>query len=146
MSSEPTTADDDVDELDDESEAEPSVENLANQSWPSASDKSETIEHEFMDGTNVEARVQDPDTETIIEFAMGGMGVGGEDKSQSQSQFDLCRAAIIEPELTIEDWRGFREADRLLLTDKVTEAIGLDRVMGFQDGGLEQQLEELVPE
>lgn len=129
----------------DDDAALPSIEELEAQEWDVSGDKQELIEHEFMNGDEVQFLCQDPDEESILEFVMGGMGDESQ-RSQSQVTFDLVSTAIVAPEITMETWRGMRPADRMQLADKVAGATGIDRIMGFRDGGLEEQLDDLLSE
>lgn len=115
------------------------------QEWPLDDDGQTEIEYEFLNGGTMKYLVQDPETETIMAFIAPEMA-DGEDKTQSERQFDLCRDSIVAPELTMEKWRDMRTADQIGLTNKVSEAIGLDRILGNAVGSRDQLPDELLPE
>ena len=117
---------------------EPSVDELEEQAWPEPDEKGGRIDHEFMDGTEMTFQVQDPDAEAIMSF----IGPNMEDKSQSQRQFEFVSAAVIAPEIPIERWREWREADRMGLTSKVSEVVGLDRIVDFRADDLDDLMSD----
>lgn len=114
------------------------------QEWPLDDDGQTEIEYEFLNGGSMKYLVQDPETETIMAFIAPEMA-DGEEKTQSERQFELCRDSIVAPELTMEKWRDMRTADQIGLTNKVSEAIGLDRILGFHEGSLDHLPDDLQP-
>lgn len=115
------------------------------QEWPLDDDGQTEIEYEFLNGGTMKYLVQDPETETIMAFIAPEMA-DGEEKTQSERQFELCRDSIVAPELTMEKWRDMRTADQIGLTNKVSEAIGLDRILGNAVGSLDHLPDDLQPE
>ncbi|SEH60458.1 hypothetical protein SAMN05192561_1123 [Halopenitus malekzadehii] len=123
------------------SDEELTLQELEDQDWEDIGGDPQTdITHEFMDGTERTFRVQDPDPDVIMKF----VSPSPDDTSREEELFEFVNKAVIAPEITMERWRGLRVADRIMLADKVGEVVGIDRVMGFSDGGLEAQLEELL--
>jgi len=123
---------------DDADTAAASVDELEAQEWPDPTDKGGQVTHEFMDGTEMTFKVQDPDAEAIMSF----IGPNMEDKPQSQRQFEFVSAAVVAPSIPIERWREWREADRMGLTSKVSEVIGLDRIVDFRADDLDDLMSD----
>ncbi|QHS17927.1 hypothetical protein GWK26_12645 [haloarchaeon 3A1-DGR] len=118
------------------------IQELEEQDWDVGGDSQSDITHEFMNGNEVTFRVQDPESDDIMEF----VSPAPDDADHSEELFSFVSKAIIAPEITMEKWRDMRIADRIILADKVGKEVGVDRIMGFSDGGLEAQLEELLSE
>lgn len=130
-----------------ETEAEPDVplsekpidewteEELANQDWDANFGGEKTQRFEFK-GTVFQ--VSDPeDDDTILNLmAEREMGVG----DSSDRMFKLCNEAIDYPELTPERWAGMRTSERIGLLTRVSEKMGLQDMMDFQELG--QQLQQ----
>ncbi|AAM88694.1 hypothetical protein PhiCh1p21 [Natrialba phage PhiCh1] len=115
------------------------------QEWPIEEGETQSeIEYEFLNGGSMKYLVQDPETETIMSFIAPQMGE--EEKTQSERQFELNRDSIVAPELTMERWRDLRTADQIGLTNEVSEAIGLDRVLGNAVDSRDHLPDELLPE
>lgn len=118
------------------------IQALEEQEWPESTEKGGRIEHTFMDGTTMEFKVQDPDAEAIMSF----IGPNMDDKSQSERQYEFVSAAVVAPQIPIERWRDWREADRMALTSKVSEVIGLDRIVDFRADDLDELMSNSPPE
>lgn len=119
-----------------------SIQELEDQEWDVGGDRQSDITHEFMNGSEKQFRVQDPDPDAIMDFMSPTTG----DMRRSEQLYQLVNAAVVAPEITMERWRDIRTADKILLADKIGEEIGINRVMGFPDGGLEAELEDLLSE
>lgn len=123
----------------------PDLSEYEEQEWPiEEGDNQVEIEYEFLNGETMKYLTQDPETETIMAFIAPQMD--DEEKTQSERQLDLCRDSIVAPELTMERWRDMRTADQIGLTNEVSEAIGLDRILGFHNGSLDHLPDDLQPE
>jgi hypothetical protein len=118
------------------------LQDLEDQEWPEPTEKGGRIEHTFMDGTTMAFKIQDPEAESIMAF----IGPNMDDKSQSQRQYEFVSAAVVAPQIPIERWRGWREADRMALTSKVSEVIGLDRIVDFRADDLDDLMSSSPPE
>jgi len=100
------------------------------------------ISHDFINGNEKRFLIQDPEPEVIMELVQPV----GEDTDRSEVLFEFIRKTIIAPEITLERWRSMMTADKIALSNKVSEKIGVDRVLGFQDGIPEEELEDLLSE
>ena len=108
------------------------IQELEEQAWPDsdADDKQTLEEYTFADGTTVEFLIQDPDTDTLLDYiAFDPTGEADRD----EDSYDLVDECVIAPEVTLDRWRDLRTVDKIGLTDMVTEAIGLDELMDFTD-------------
>lgn len=119
-----------------------SIQELEEQEWDVGGGQQSDITHEFMNGSEKQFRVQDPDPDEIMEF----MSPPSEDTTRSEELYDLVSAAVVAPEITIERWREIRTSDQILLADKIGEEIGINRVLGFPDSSLEEELGDLLSE
>lgn len=120
-----------------------SIQELEEQEWDVGGDERQTrITHEFMNGNEKEFAIQDPDPDDIMDF----VSPSPDDTTRSEELHSFVQKAVIAPEITLERWRDIRTADKIMLADKIGEEIGLDRIMGFRDDGLEAQLEDLLSE
>lgn len=123
----------------------PDLSEYEEQEWPiEEGDNQVEIEYEFLNGETMKYLTQDPETEAIMAFIAPQMD--DEEKTQSERQFELNRDSIVAPELTMERWRDMRTADQIGLTNEVSEAIGLDRILGFHNGSLDHLPDDLQPE
>lgn len=78
--------------------------------------------------------VEDPDDDAVLDMmAQAEMGEG----DTSERMYQLVSSAIVEPEVTPERWRDLRMSERIGLMVRVSEAIGLDDMMDFPEGGQE---------
>ncbi len=76
--------------------------------------------------------VEDPDDDAVLNMmAEAEMGEG----DVSGRMFKLCRSAIKGPELTPERWREMRMSERIGLTIRVSDAIGLNEMLDFPESG-----------
>lgn len=124
----------------------PTLEELEDQEWQLDDDKHEHFTHEFLNGHEMTFRVQDPDEEVIVDYVMGNTLSQGDDgeENYSESMFKIVEKSVIAPRISVDEWRKMRATDRMAIGDKVLECIGVDRLMGFRDGGLEDLLEDLL--
>ena len=120
------------------------IQDLEEQDWDVGSGGQTVINHEFMNGHKMRFKLQDPDPDVIMEFV--SPMPDDDDTTRSEELYAFVSEVIISPEVTIERWREMRTADKIMLADKVSEEVGVDRVLGFPDDGLEAQLEELLSE
>jgi hypothetical protein len=100
------------------------------------------ISHDFINGDEKRFLIQDPEPEVIMELVQPV----GEDTDRSEVLFDFIRKTIIAPEITLERWRSMMTADKIALSNKVSDAVGVDKVLGFPDGIPEDELEDLLSE
>ena len=112
-----------------------SVQDYEDQEWDVGGDKQQDIEYTFIDGTTKRFLVQDPDPEVIIDFVAVEPG---EDPDTATDLYELVSASVVAPEITLDRWRQLRTPDKLGLGDAVADAIGLNEILGFPDGGVEQ--------
>jgi len=100
------------------------------------------IEHDFINGSEKKFLLQDPEPDVLMDL----VSPTGDDTDRSEVMFNFLRKTIVAPEITLERWRDIRTADKIMLSDKVSSAVGVDRVLGFPDGIPEAELEELLSE
>jgi len=116
------------------------IQELEEQDWDvSDEDPREVIEYEFLNGNTKRFLVQDPDTNNLLDIVAVDPG---EDSDLSENLYEIVNAAVTAPEITVERWRDVRPADRIGLADEISEAIGLTKLLGFTDAGLEAQLDD----
>lgn len=116
------------------------IQELEEQDWDvSDDDPRQVIEYEFLNGSTKEFAVQDPDTNDLLDIV--AVEPGGE-ADIAENLYDIVNAAVIAPEITLERWQDVRPADRIGLADEVSEVIGLNKLLGFTDAGLEAQLDD----
>lgn len=119
------------------------IQELEEQEWDfDNDDQQQLVPHEFMDGTEIDFLVQDPEPEVITQL----LSPAGEDTDRSEVLFQFNQKCITAPELTLERWRQMRSADKLALSNKVSEAVGVDQVLDFPDSSLEEELDDLLSE
>ena len=115
----------DVTEMD---PSEVSVEDLEEQEWTLGGGPTE----EIIEFKGMKFLIEDPDDDTVLNMmAQAGQG----DADTSQRLFDLATSAIKAPELTMEQWRDMRMSERVGLTFRIADAIGLADMMDFPEGG-----------
>lgn len=100
------------------------------------------ISHDFINGGEKRFLLQDPEPEVIMQLVQPP----GEDTDRSEVLFDFMRKTVVAPEITLERWRSMMTADKIALTNKVSEKLGVDRVLGFPDGIPEDELDDLLSE
>lgn len=116
------------------------IQELEEQDWDvSDDDPREEIEYEFMNGNTKRFLVQDPDTNDLLDIVAVEPG---EDGDIAENLYEIVSAAVVAPEITLERWQEVRPADRIGLADEVAEVIGLNKLLGFTDAGLEAQLDD----
>lgn len=121
-----------------------SIQELEEQDWEGlGGDKTVTIKHEFMDDETRYFRVQEPETDEILNFVSM---TPGEEPNHDMDFFELLQAAILAPEITLERWQKMNNPDKVLLVEKVSEATGVRKVTDFIGAGLEEKLAELQSE
>lgn len=104
------------------------VEEAAEQEW-TLGGEAERTQFEFKGMVFV---VEDPDDDAVLNMmADAEMGEG----DTSDRMFQLVQSAVVEPEVTAERWRDLRMSERIGLMVRVSEAIGLDDMMDFPEGG-----------
>jgi len=116
------------------------IQELEEQEWDvSDDDPREEIEYEFLNGNTKRFLVQDPDTNDLLDIVAVEPG---EDGDIAENLYEIVSAAVVAPEITLERWQEVRPADRIGLADEVAEVIGLNKLLGFTDAGLEAQLDD----
>jgi len=116
------------------------IQELEEQDWDvSDDDPREEIEYEFLNGNTKRFLVQDPDTNDLLDIVAVEPG---EDGDIAENLFEIVSAAVVAPEITLERWQDVRPADRIGLADEVADVIGLNKLLGFTDAGLEAQLDD----
>jgi len=116
------------------------IQELEEQDWDvSDDDPREEIEYEFLNGNTKRFLVQDPDTNDLLDIVAVEPG---EDGDIAENLYEIVSAAVVAPEITLERWQDVRPADRIGLADEVAEVIGLNKLLGFTDAGLEAQLDD----
>ncbi|RKS83319.1 hypothetical protein BDK61_2662 [Haloarcula quadrata] len=116
------------------------IQELEEQDWDvSDDDPREEIEYEFLNGNTKRFLVQDPDTNNLLDIVAVEPG---EDGDIAENLYEIVSAAVVAPEITLERWQEVRPADRIGLADEVAEVIGLNKLLGFTDAGLEAQLDD----
>lgn len=101
------------------------------------------FDFEFLNGHTMTFRVQEPETETISSFVMPAPD---SDKTVSERQFEFVRKAVIEPEVTIDKWRDMKNVDQSRLTARVSDTLGVDRLMDFTDASAAPRQQESLGE
>lgn len=131
--------DDESEDVTDLSEADPSdisVDELEEQDWTlGQGPTSELIEFKGM-----QFLVEDPEDDTVIN--MMAQGQTEDDGGVSQRMYELCNSAIKAPELPLEKWRDMRMSERVGLTFRISNAIGLADMMDFPANGPQPQQAE----
>ncbi len=104
------------------------VEEVAEQEWTLGGEpKQQTFEFKGMLFV-----VEDPDDDSVLNMmADAEMGEG----DTADRMFQLVQSAVVKPEVTAERWRDLRMSERIGLMVRVSEAIGLDDMMDFPEGG-----------
>ena len=116
------------------------IQELEEQDWDvSDDDPREEVEYEFLNGNTKRFLVQDPDTNDLLDIVAVEPG---EDGDIAENLYEIVSAAVVAPEITLERWQEVRPADRIGLADEVAEVIGLNKLLGFTDAGLEAQLDD----
>lgn len=116
------------------------IQELEEQEWDvSDDDPREEIEYEFLNGNTKRFLVQDPDTNDLLDIVAVEPG---EDGDIAENLYEIVSAAVVAPEITLERWQEVRPADRIGLADEVADSIGLNKLLGFTDAGLEAQLDD----
>lgn len=100
------------------------------------------ISHDFINGGEKRFLLQDPEPEVIMKLVQPV----GDDTDRSEVLFEFMRKTVVAPEITLERWRSMMTADKIALTNKVSDALGVDRVLGFPDGIPEDELDDLLSE
>jgi hypothetical protein len=120
---------------------EPDIDELEAQEWPEAHDLEGRITHEFIDGTEIEFKVQDPEIETVLRF----ISPTPSGETSSAEFFAFVSEAVIAPQITLERWREWATADKILLSEKLSNKTGLDQVLGtISDEVLSAAAEDVV--
>jgi len=114
------------------------IQELEEQEWPDTADSTGYVEHEFMDGTEMQFKLQDPETEAIMDYIGPNMG----DRTQSERQYEFVSAAVVSPTIPIERWRDWRSADQTALARKSAEFIGVDKVVDFRAEDLDELMSD----
>lgn len=108
------------------------IQDFEDQEWTLGGDEKQAkIEYKGM-----EFLVQDPGTDAIMELLAPNPD-GESDQTPSERLFQLLQSSVVAPEITLERWRDMRSVEQIGLMTKVVEAVGLEEIMGFQDGSLE---------
>lgn len=116
------------------------IQELEEQEWDvSDDDPREEFEYEFLNGNTKRFLVQDPDTNDLLDIVAVEPG---EDGDIAENLYEIVSAAVVAPEITLERWQEVRPADRIGLADEVADSIGLNKLLGFTDAGLEAQLDD----
>jgi hypothetical protein len=116
------------------------IQELEEQDWDvSDDDPREEVEYEFLNSNTKRFLVQDPDTNDLLDIVAVEPG---EDGDIAENLYEIVSAAVVAPEITLERWQEVRPADRIGLADEVAEVIGLNKLLGFTDAGLEAQLDD----
>ena len=100
------------------------------------------ISHDFINGSEKRFLLQDPEPEVIMNLVQPV----GDDTDRSEVLFEFIQGTVVSPEITLERWRDILSADKIALTNKVSDALGVDRILGFPDGIPEDELEDLLSE
>lgn len=128
--------DDDVDEEPRLAEMDPEdidVDELEEQDWTLGGEQQEVI-----DFGGMQFLVEDPGDEAILDMIASAPGMpteGGEEESASDRLFMFCRDAVVAPELTAERWREMRSGERIGLSIRIGDVLGIGSLMDFPDGG-----------
>lgn len=110
-----------------------SVEDFEEQDWTLGEEKEDKVI--VFKGTKFLLR--EPDDEAVMDIIAQEPG---EEVDPKANMLQMCRAAIEAPELTNERWEsGMNVSERLGLTMRVAQYIGIDDFMDFPDGGPEAQ-------
>lgn len=115
----------DISEMDPD---EVSIEDLENQEWTLGGGPTE----ELIEFKGMQFLIEDPDDDTVLNMMAQA---GGGDTDASQRLYELSDSAIKAPELTIEQWRDMRMSERVGLTFRIANAIGLADMMDFPEDG-----------
>lgn len=105
---------------------------LEEQEWTLGGDKGDEV-IQFKDMVFL---LSEPDDDALLDI------IGGEpdeQQSASENMRELCQATIKSPTLTDKRWDGLNLAERLGLMMEVSDFIGLDEFMDFQDVGAKAQ-------
>ena len=120
---------------------EPDIDELEAQEWPEPTDLESQVTYEFIDGTVMEFKVQDPEIETVLRF----ISPTPSGENTSAEFFEFASEAVIAPQITLERWREWTTADKILLTEKLSTKTGLDQVLGtISDEVLSAAAEDVV--
>lgn len=115
-------------------EEEYSLEELENQEWPEQGQSSGYVSHEFMDGTEMVFKAQDPETEAIMNY----IGPSAGEETQSERQYKFVTSVFTSPQIPLERWRQWRPADQTALSRKAAEWVGVDKVVDFRAADLDE--------
>lgn len=100
---------------------------FADQEWTLGGDQRGVVEF-----GGVRFLVEDPGDDEILDMLVGAVD---DDGSAGDRLYELCRSAIVEPELSPERWREMRSGERIGLAARIGEWAGIDQLMDFPDGG-----------
>lgn len=101
--------------------------NFADQEWTLGGETRGVVEF-----GGVRFLVEDPDDDEILDMLVGAADDEG---SPGDRLYELCRSAVVEPELSPDRWRGMRAGERIGLAARIGEWAGIDQLMDFPDGG-----------
>ena len=119
------------------------LQDFENQEWDlDGSAGQQEISHDFINGSEKRFLLQDPEPEVIMKLVQPV----GDDTDRSEVLFEFMRETVVSPEITLERWRDILSPDKIALTNKVSDALGVDRILGFPDGIPEDELEDLLSE
>ena len=113
-----------------------SIQELEEQDWTLGGEERQKL----IEFRGMEFLVQDPDDETML--MLMAFDPSSSNADVSQKLYRLVSSAVVAPEISLERWQDMRLSERLGLAIHVSDAIGLQDLMDFQDAGLQAQLEE----
>lgn len=112
---------------------EVSVEDLEQQDWTLGQEK----EDKLINFKGTKFLLSEPDDDDVLDIIAQQPG---EEPDPKANMLKLCQAAIKAPELTPGRWeREMNMSERIGLTMRVSQYMGLEDFMDFPDGGPEAQ-------
>lgn len=112
---------------------EVSVEELEEQDWTLGEEK----EDELIDFKGTQFLLHEPDDDDILDIIAQQPGQTVDPKA---NMLKMCQAAVKAPEITAERWENHMNmSERLGLTMRVAQYIGIEDFMDFPDGGAAAQ-------